>query len=257
MYTSLIPMSDLSVAAPAPAEPQKPSGFFANLIDLYFAPAEGFANLLRKPNFLVPLVLQVVLGAAFAAIWLQKVDKVEFMRAQMEQSPRWERVPVEQRAAILERQAGAIPPFTWGFALLGGPLMTAILAAIFLFIFRFFYASDVDFKRALTIVASALVAVGLVATPLMLGVLAMKGDWSIDPNEALQANPSIFLDKQTAAKPLWALATSLDLFMFWRLFLLAAGFGAAAKRNWSWALPGILVPWALMVAVKVGLSLLR
>jgi hypothetical protein len=249
-------MSDLSAAPRVAAEPQRPTGFIANLIDLYFSPAEAFANMLRKPSFLVPLVLQIALGAAFSAIWLQKVDKVEFMKAQVEQSTRWERVPVEQRATILQRQASAIPAFTWGFALVGGPLMTVILAAIFLFVFRFFYASEVTFKQAITIVASMMVAVGLVATPLLLGVLALKGDWNIDPAEALSANLSILFDKQTAAKPLWALASSLDLFMFWRLFLLAAGFGAAAKRNWTWALTGILIPWVLMVAIKVGFSLM-
>jgi hypothetical protein len=64
----------------------------------------------------------------------------------------------------------------------------------------------------------------------------------------------MFLDKQTTAKPLWALAASLDLFMFWLLFLLASGYGAAAKRGWSWALFGVLVPWALLVILKVGLA---
>lgn len=247
-------MSDAAAAPPPPAETQKPAGFFANLIDIYFAPGDAFTSLLRKPNFVVPLLLNVALGAAFSGIWLQKVDKLEFMKAQVEQSARWERVPLEQRATILERQASFVPVFTWVFALVIGPLVVVIAAAVLLFVFRFFYASEVDFKQSLTIVASAIVAVGLIATPLILGVMALKGDWNINPGEALQANVSMFLDKQTTAKPLWALAMSLDLFMFWRLSLLTAGFAAASKRGWSSALPGVLVPWALMVTALIGLS---
>ena len=88
----------------------------------------------------------------------------------------------------------------------------------------------------------------------MLSVLAMKGDWTLLPQEALQANLSLLLEKQTASKPLWTLLTHFDLFQLWMVFLLAAGFGAASKRNWSWALAGVVVPWALWVVISVGRS---
>jgi hypothetical protein len=247
-------MSDSS-AVPAPAAAaERSAGFFANLADLFFSPGEAFAALLRKPNFLVPMLLHVALAASFTGVWLQKVDKIEFMKAQAEQSPRWEQVPVEQRGVILQRQAGFFPVIAWVSAFVVAPILTFAVAGIYLFVFRFFYASEVTYKQSLTIVAATLATVALVSTPLILGVLAMKGDWNINPQEALQANPSMFLDKQTTAKPLWALAASLDLFMFWLLFLLASGYGAAAKRGWSWALFGVLVPWALLVILKVGLA---
>ena len=58
-----------------------------------------------------------------------------------------------------------------------------------------------------------------------------KGDWNIDPNNAVMANLGLLLDKSTAAKPLWALFTSLDLFSFWQIFLLACGFGVASRKT--------------------------
>ncbi len=247
-------MSDPAAGAAQPPAVERSSGFFANLLDLFFAPGEAFAALLRKPGFMVPLILHVALAAAFTGIWLQKVDKIEFMKGQAEQSPRWERVPVEQRATILERQAGFFPTIAWSGALVFAPLLTFVVGGIYLFVFRFFYASEIDYKRSLTVVASSLATVALVSTPLILGVLALKGDWNINPQEALQANPSMFLEKQTTAKPLWALTSSLDLFMFWLLFLLASGYGAASKRGWSWALPGVVVPWLLLVIGKVALA---
>jgi hypothetical protein len=250
---ALTRMSDPAATAAPPAA-ERASGFLANLLDLFFAPGEAFAAMLRKPGFLVPMVLHVALAASFTGIWLQKVDKIEFMKAQMEQSPRWERVPVEQRPAILERQASFFPVFAWSGALVFAPLLTFVVAGIYLFVFRFFYASEIDYKRSLTVVASSLATVAIVSTPLILGVLALKGDWNINPQEALQANPSMFLEKQATAKPLWALASSLDLFMFWLLFLFASGYGAASRRSWSWALPGVAVPWMLLVIGKVALA---
>jgi hypothetical protein len=62
------------------------------------------------------------------------------------------------------------------------------------------------------------------------------------------------MDKAETAKPLWALVTSLDLFSFWVVFLLATGFGVACKKATGSALWGVVIPWALIVGIKVGWS---
>ena len=251
-------MSDLSAAPPVAAgEPQRPSGFFANLIDLYFSPAEAFANLMRKPSFVVPLVVHVTLSLAFTGIWLQKVDARAFMKARIEESPRAAQIPPDRMEAILTQQESWLPRLTWASGVLAPVIIAFGLGGIFLFVFRFFYASDVNFKQAVTVATTSFAALALLTTPLLLSVLALKNDWTIPPQEALQANVTLFLDKASAPKWLWALGSSLDLFSFWLIFLLATGFGAASKRSWSWALAGIAVPWALFVICKVGLSLLQ
>lgn len=247
-------MNDLGAPVPAPpAGPEKSSSFFANLMDLYFSPGEAFTSLLRKPGFLVPMALHLSLSLGFTAIWLQKTDAHAFMKARMEESGR---VPPERVDEFAARQAGSLPMFAWVGGALGPPIAVLVLAGVLLFVYRFFYSSEVNFSQSLTIVASTFAALALISTPLLLGVLALKGDWTIAPQEALHANLSLLLDKQSASKWLWALLSSFDLFTFWVMFLLAAGFGAASKRNWSWALAGILVPWALWVACKVGFSFL-
>ena len=253
-------MSDLNAAPvppPAVAAPERPSGFFANLIDLYFSPAEAFANLLRKPSFLVPLAVHVALSLAFTGIWLQKVDARAFMKARLEESPRASQLPPERMEAIITQQESWLPRISWVSGVLAPMVIAFGLGGIFLFAVRFFYASDVNYKQALTIVTASFATLALLTTPLLLTVLALKDDWTIPPQEALQANVTLFLEKATAPKWLWALGGSLDLFSFWLIFLLATGFGAASKRSWSWALPGIVVPWALFVICKVGLSFLQ
>ena len=67
-----------------------------------------------------------------------------------------------------------------------------------------------------------------------------------------QANLSLVMDKAETAKPLWALATSLDLVSFWIMFLLATGFGVAVKKSTGSTIWGVAIPWAIMVAIKVG-----
>jgi hypothetical protein len=36
------------------------------------------------------------------------------------------------------------------------------------------------------------------------------------------------------------------------MFLLAVGFGVAVKKSTGSALWGVLIPWAILVAIKVG-----
>lgn len=241
-------------SAETPAAPDTATGFFANLFDIYFAPGEAFARLLRKPAFLLPLALHVALSAGFTAIWLQKTDFRAFMKARIEESGRADRIPPERMGEIVESQARMVPVFSWVSAFVAPPLIVFVLSGIFLFVYRFFYASDIDYKRALTIVASSFSAFALLTTPLLLGVLYLKDDWTIPPQEALQANLTLLLEKGSVAKPLYSLAGSLDLLSFWLIFVLASGFAAASRKGWSWALPGIALPWALWVAGKVGLS---
>jgi len=250
-------MSDPSAAPPVMVEPQKPSGFFANLIDLYFSPAEAFANLLRRPSFLVPLLVHVSMSLVFTGIWLQKVDARAFMKARIEESPRGSKIPPERMEAILSQQEAWLPRISWASGVLAPTIIAFALGGLFLFVFRFFYASDVNYKQSLTVVTSSFATLALLTTPLLLSVLALKDDWTIPPQEALQANITLLLEKATAPKWLWALGSSLDLFSFWLLFMLATGFAAASKRRWTWALAGVAVPWALFVIGKVGLSLFR
>lgn len=238
----------------APPPPAAESGFFANLFDIYFAPGEAFARMLRRPGFLVPLALHVALSLGFTAVWVQKTDFRAFMKARIEESPRAARIPPEQMEQIVSQQARVMAPFAWASGLLAPPILVFVLSGVFLFVFRFFYASELTFKQALAIVASGFAAFALLTTPLLLGVLFLKDDWTIPPQEAFQANATLLLEKSETAKPLYALLGSLDLLSFWLIFVLASGFAAASRRSWSWALAGIAVPWALYVLAKVGFA---
>ena len=240
------------VPTPGPGPPEKPGGFLQNLIDLYFAPREAFGRIVPNPTFILPLLGHVILSLVFTGIWLNKVEVREFMKTQLQEQGQWDRIPAEQRENLLDQQEKFMPIMGWVGAVLGGPITVVVVAGVLLFIFRFFYAGAVGFKQSMAITSWSFFALALVATPLMLTVFALKGDWNLNPQEVLQANLSLLLDKAETAKPLWALATSLDLFSFWLIFLLAAGFGVACKKATGSTLWGVAIPWAVIVAIKVG-----
>jgi hypothetical protein len=238
----------------APAAPER--SFFQNLIDLIISPREAFEAILRKPGFWLALVLHLAIAGAFTAIWLHKVDAAEFMKAQMMESGQWDKMAPEQRTAILGAQTRFFPAIALGGLLIGAPLVIVVMASALLFVFRFFYAGEVGFKKAMTVVCYSFLTFGIVTTPITLLVYFLKGDWNLNPQTVLQANLSALLDHDSTGKALWTLATSLDLTSFWLIFLLATGFGVAVKKPTGSAIWGVAIPWAVIVLIKVGWALI-
>jgi len=242
------------VPTPEPITPEKPGGFLQNLIDIYFAPREAFTRIVAHPNWVLPVVGATILGLAFTGIWFQRMDMPEFVESEIKEAGQWDKIPAERRDAVIEQQTKIIPIMGWVGAVLGPIIFYSLVAAILLFIFRFFYAGEVSFKQSLSISAWSMFPVALVTTPLIILIMWLKEDWNLNPERVLQANLGLLLDKAETAKPLWALATSFDLVSFWIMFLLAAGFGVACKKATGSALWGVVIPWTVIVAIKVGWS---
>jgi hypothetical protein len=230
--------------AASPEAKSEDSGFLGNLFGLYFGPRDAFTSILRKPSFWVPLLVLVVIQIAFTGVWLSHMDVTEFLRNQAEAAGKPFQAPPPQAM-------GFIRGMFWLIAVLGSPIFCLLAGAINLFIFRFFYASEVTFKQSMAIVTHAFLATSLVTTPLMLLVFALKGDWNLNPQELVPANLTLLVAKDAVAKPIYALLGSLDLFAFWILYLLGAGYGVASKRPTGSAIWGVAVPWLLIVAFKV------
>jgi hypothetical protein len=228
-------------------------GFLGILGDLYFAPSAAFAAVLKRPAFWAPLLLVLGLNAGFTAMWLKKVDAEAFMKARIEESGRMDRIAADQRAGIIEQQARFLPVMA-GLGPLFAVIFLLVIAGALTFVFRFFYAGEVAFRQGFAVTSWTSAAVGLVSLPLTLLILFLKDDWTLNPQEVLQANPSLLVERGDVAGPLFALLSSLDLFSFWMIALLALGFGLACRARISSALWGVLVPWAVYVLGKVGLS---
>lgn len=240
----------------AAAAPEDSGSFFGNLFNLYFEPAATFAKIFTKPRVVLAIILQTLLGVIFTTVWLDKMNPREFMKAQMEQNPRIQEMPAEQVERIIDAQVGYMR--TWGRV---GPFIAPILldlitAGILLFMFRFFMAADVSFLQSLTTVAWTFAAIGLIQTPIMLAIFTLKGDWNVDPNQIVQANPTVFFEAGDLPRWLWSFLSSLDLFSFWTIFLLATGYAVAAKRGLGTGLWGVGLLWGAFVLAKVGFALI-
>ena len=187
-------------------------------------------------------------------MWLRKSDHLEVSRVQLEEAGFLDRVPPEQHASVVERQARLMPVFAWLGPTVFLPIMIVALAGLFLFVYRFFYASETTFPQSLAVMTWALLAFYLLATLLVVLVLSLKGEWSVDPRTVIQANPAALVEKSAVPKPVHAFLDALDLFTVWLLFLLAAGYAAASRRSVGSAAVGVLVLWGIYVFLKMAMA---
>lgn len=245
---------DPSPVAPAPVapEPVPAGGFFQNLVDVFVSPREAFTRIVRRPSFWLPAIGWLLLTLGFTAIWMNKMDPREFMKTQLEESGQWDKIPGDQREQILESSAGRMKTFGWVGPAVFTPLMLLVVAGVLMGVYRFFYAAELTFRQALAICAWTFFAVALLTTPLLLLVMNLKGDWNLNPQNVVQANPSVLFEKDAVAKPLYALLSSIDLVSLWTVFLLATGFAVASRKKTSAAVWGVAIPWLLIVLWKVG-----
>jgi hypothetical protein len=227
-------------------------GFLARLMGIYTGPSRAFAAIIRAPRFWAPLLALLALNASFTGVWMSKVDPLEFMKAQDEENAKIREMPADQRAALIEKQVEWFRVFVWLGALLGAPLVVAVVGAFLLFVFRFVYGSEATAGQAFSVTAWAFLATALVQTPLMLLTFFLKGDWNLNPQDVFQMSAALALDKQAVPRALYSLAGSLDLISFWTVALLTLGFAQAAKTRPGAAIWGVLVPWLLVVVAKAA-----
>jgi hypothetical protein len=246
-------MSDSSTTpteeqSPAPPVASDPLSILGNLL---LAPADAFRSIVARPTFVLPLILSVVPAGLFTAVWSRKVDMGEMKKTQLTEMGFWDKMPPEAREQILASKPGAD---VWLGAMLMSPILSLVLAGFFLLVYRFFYGGDVTYRQSFAITCWTWAITGLVATPMMLLVFYLKGDWDIPPDQILQTNLSLLLEKGSVHKVLWTLAKSIDAFSVWSVFLLSTGFGIAARKPFGSAVWGVAIPWLLVIAIKMAFS---
>jgi hypothetical protein len=196
----------------------------------------------------------VLVNSAFTFVWLRKSDHTEIARVQLEEAGMLDRFPPEQHASLIERQARLLPTFAWLGPTIFLPIMIVAVAAIFLFVYRFFYAAETTFVQSVAVMTWALLAFYLLVTLLVVLVLTLKDEWSVDPRTVIQANPGAVIEKTAVPKPVHALLDALDLFSAWMVFLLAAGYAPTARRSVASAAWGVLALWGIFVLLKMALA---
>ena len=247
----------IDTAGPAPAQPVAPAAprksFFERLTGVFFAPDETFADIARKPDILLPLVVLTVIGFVTTIIAMPHLDWDAAVATQMEQV---QKQSPNVSDADLERMGN----ITKAIAKVGGYLAPLIVIIGYLLIalvlwgaFRLMGGGG-DFKQALAATLYAHFPRMILASIIGTIIIVLRG--SVNPMEApaiMMTNPAFLVDVKEQPV-LFNLFASLDLFAFWLLYLLAVGFSKLSGFSKGKSAAIIIPLWLVMVILKVGMA---
>ena len=234
------------------AQPQAAISPFGRVIGVFFSPKATFEDVVRKPGWLVPILLTTILSIGVSFAMNQRVNWREYIGQQIEKNPRAAQLSAEQKQQQIETSAKFSGPFTYAIGVCGPILAALIIGLIMWGAYSLLGGISTNFGTAFSITAHAFLT-GLISSPLLILILYLKPYGTVDLENPIATNIAAVLPDD-AAKWLVALCKSFDIFTFWTLILLAIGFAAVnpKKLKGAKAFTVAFGVWAVWVVCRVG-----
>jgi hypothetical protein len=243
-------MATTPVPEPA-AELQATISPMGRVVGVLFSPKATFADIARKPSWVLPVVIATILGIVSMVVLNQRVNWRDYIVQQMEKSPRAAQLSTEQKQQQADISAKVTVYFIYAAGVLGSVLFALIVGAVMMLAYNVLGGAGATFSQSFAIVAHTLL-VGIVSTPIFLLVALLRPYGTLDPDNPIATNVGALLPEESA-KWLIALCKSLDIFTIWMLILIAIGFAAVNPRKLKGSKSYVIAfsVWGAFVAVKV------
>jgi hypothetical protein len=250
--------------APAPPEssvqPSVPSSSegqdnpFARIVGVLFSPEETFASIARRPDWLVPLLLMIIVAVGSFAVLAPKIDYEPQFRAMFENN---RNIPPEQREKLIEESLGrveAMKVFGYVTPVLSILVITLVMAGVFWGGLRAF-GGDNSFKQTYAVTVYGWIPMFLKSVISTLIALPRSVIDARDLGSLLKSNLGAFVDS-SEAPVLNSLLSSVDLFNIWTIVLFTIGLAAISRFNRTNLAIYVTALYLIVVAVKVGFAAL-
>lgn len=240
-----------TTSMPAP-DAQAAISPFGRITGVFFSPKATFEDIVRKPSWVLPVVLQTLFSIAVIFAMSQRINWHDFILQQIEKSPQAAQLTAEQKEQRAEAGAKFAPVITYAI-LVVVPICAVLVITLAMWVaYNLLAGANATFGTSFAITAHALLT-GLVTSVLFILVLYLKPYGTVDLENPVATNVGAFLPDETA-KWLATLGKSIDIISFWTLILLAIGFAATnpKKLKGAKAFSIALSVWAVYVVLRVG-----
>ena len=234
-----------------------PDSSFGRIFGVLFSPKPTFASIVRKPTWILPLLLIVVVSVGVVFTFGQRVGWRSFMIRQDQQNSRtqkqMESMTEEEREKLIATQTKVAPIVAYVAVVLLPFISAVVVGAVLMLAFNLIHGTKIAFVPSMAIVSYSWVP-GIIGALLGIVIIFLKDPSTVDLDHLVASNGGAFV-AEDAPKWMLTLFTAFDLFAFWNIILMAFGFSAADPKKISFgkALGTVVGVWLIYVIVKVGL----
>lgn len=224
------------------------------LTGVCFEPAAVFPDIASNGRWWVAWLIIALLISLFTTLAVNRIGYDRMITKAMETNPRMQEMSADQKEKAVEMQRKLMPVLVRAIPPVGLLVVMLIAAGALMFVFNFMLDAGLRYKQVLNLSAYAGIPPSIVSTAVTILILYLKPPDDFDMQNPAAFNVGAFLP-ENSAKWLQGLTSSLDLFTFWQIGLLAVGFSAvcgAKRMPFSRALFGVLVPWVAWVLAKTS-----
>ncbi len=244
--------NELGVQAAAQPQEEKPQmNAVQRFFGVFFSPVATFKDIGRKPSFVLPLVVWIIVAVVATAVIMPKIDFEASLQPKLEKyEGRMSDAEMERVIAMQEKAASI---FGYVGAVIGPFIISLVIAGIFFAAVRIWKAGS-TFSRVFSITVHAFIVQfikSIIAIP-----LALRSEFLLldDMQNLVQSNLSILLDRETANVALYTLATRIDFFAIWTLILIIIGLSAVSKLTIKQSATISIILWLIYVAITVSVA---
>src|SRR5271156_5830636 len=175
-----------SAETPSPSTSPAAAGSdssFGRIFGVLFSPKPTFESIVKKPSWILPLILIVVVSVGVIFTFGQRVGWRNFMIRQDQQNSRtqkqMESMTEEQREKLIDTQTKVAPIFAY-VAVVVGPFIAAVLvAAVLMLAFNLMYGTKIEFVPSMAIVSYSWVP-GIIGALLGILIIFLKDPSTVD-----------------------------------------------------------------------------
>jgi adenosyl cobinamide kinase/adenosyl cobinamide phosphate guanylyltransferase len=238
------------IGAPAPSGPARQSAF-GRLGGIIVSPVETLRSITQRPDWVIPLVLLIMVGAATSLASSRHIDVESSVRAQMErQGQKMSEAQMEQAVAI----ATTVHKFSAAVTVVFVPLVILVIAAVLFGAFKAF-GGESGFVQVFSVVVYSWIP-GIIKWVIGAVLIVNRGAVTAEETATLVRSNLGFLSSPDSPV-LFSLLTSFDLFTLWSLALLVVGLAFANRFSYARSAAIVVPLWLLFILGRLGLAAIQ
>jgi hypothetical protein len=197
---------------------------------MFIAPGRTFESIVRRPDFIAPLIAGIVGAVVLTEAMLWKIGAGRIVRQALEANGKAAQMTPEQLDQIVQRAAAFTAISMHVAGLVAVPLSVVIIAAVGLFIANVIFGASADFKTCFSVVCYANLVL-LVGVVLGLVIVFMGDPEQFNPENPVPTTVGFFLNPREISKVLYVIASSFDVLRVWFIVLCSLGLSVATSRK--------------------------